>query len=226
MGLGVPTTNTVWLLWMGGEITATRQKSIDKWRRKATSVQLVDLSDVHDLADTAGFTIHPCFKYLSANHKSDYLRSHLMLTVGGLYSDVKSPPRMIQRSLRKFLQSPSFFAGHPELDIGGISPQSPVYVRENWRLLAGNTHFAFKPGTDFAAEWVHRVELKMDEHGSSLANWGQINPGRGPVDNDSKFDDYPIRWSELQGELFHKLQFDFDFPATLSLPRPSSRAYL
>jgi hypothetical protein len=149
-----------------------------------------------------------------------------MWRFGGLYSDVKPPPKMIAFSLWRFFKTAHWFAGHGERDIGGISTQSSLEVRENWKRLAANGYFAFAPRSEFAEEWVKRVRTKMDYHLEELERWGHENTGRGPVLEDDIFEGYPIRWAELQGELFHQLQFEFCFPAKLWLPRPSSRPYL
>ena len=219
------TLSVVWLFWLGGPLSPQRAKSLRQWKNTGLQIQLIRLENVESLAARAGFKMHPAFKYLSANHKSDYLRSHLMARLGGFYSDVKPPPRYIRFHLQRFSNSSKLCAGHRELDISGISLFSPTEVRESWAKLAGNTHFAFKPGTDFANEWVSRVEKKMNEHAERLEKWGVVDPGRGPTDDEPLFRDYPIRWAELQGELFHQLQYDFDFPISLTLPRPSSRPY-
>lgn len=61
-----------------------------------------------------------------------------------------------------------------------------------------NGCFICRPDTDFTREWFRRVEQKMDEKLSLLKE----HPAKDPFGTN---DDYPLRWAELQGEIFHKL---------------------
>ena len=85
----------------------------------------------------------------------------------------------------------------------------------------GNGLFVVRPGTYFAVEWTARVTKVMDSHFETLDSLRSVNLGRGAQGTSDDLNDYPIRWSELQGEIFYQLQADFDFPGIPRMPPPS-----
>lgn len=207
-------------------MSPNRTRSLSLWRRRNLDLNFVDTETLNTMVHRGLVSLHPGFEYLSANHKSDYLRAQFMLNFGGLYTDLKPPPVGISFSLRVAAarKSSSFF-GYRELSPGGVSARSAPEVRENWERLAGNGMFAFRKGSDFAEIWADRVEEVMDRHLPQLLR-GKENLGRGPTEGDPAFTNYPIRWAELQGELFHQLQHDTGYPANLILPHPRMNRYL
>lgn len=211
---------------MGGEFTANRQRSLDAWAAVGFQPRLISESDISEMATRGEINLHPGFKFLTAVHKSDYLRSQFMYRFGGLYSDIKPPPpRILSKTLGAIKRGASF-AGYREVGYNGVPPACGDTVRKNWRKLAGNGHFYFQPGTDFAREWMIRVNRALDLKMEALANDAHLGLERFPTRNGSSVETYPFRWAEIHGEIFQPLQAEFGYPATLVLPPPVVKDYI
>lgn len=211
---------------MGGAPSPRRLKAIEDWRSLGLNVKLVTEEDALQLAHDRQIELHPGFERLSAVHKSDYLRSQFMFKFGGLYTDVKPPPPGVTVAFQNFLSSGRQAAGYAEKNRRDVPRYCSRWVRLNWRRLAGNGYFAFTPHTDFALNWMERVSRVMDKHLVGLQDFDLPHLGRGPVFSEQRWNGYPLRWAELQGEVFHQLQADFRFPVGLSFPYPIVHDYL
>ena len=216
----------VWLFWFGGPLTQNREDSVRAWKKLNLDVRVLGEEDLERLEKTSLLHLPSAFRFLSANHKSDYLRSQFMWRYGGLYSDIKPPPKLIEAALWRLNSSETTFAGYREIGIHGVPKVCPPHVRKNWRRLAGNGHFYFRAGSKFAFQWMNRVEQIINEKSGLLQNPRHLNLGRYPVSESEKIDSYPLRWAELQGEVFHSLQAEWNYPARLCLPRPILKDYL
>jgi hypothetical protein len=214
------------MFWMGGDFSANRKRSLDAWQRLGFQPRVILEKDIYEMASRAEIDLHPGFRFLTAVHKSDYLRSQFMYRYGGLYSDIKPPPaRIFSRSLKAVRREVSF-AGYREVGFHGVPPACGDTVRRNWRKLAGNGHFYFQPGTEFAREWVARVNRALDLKIEALANDAHLKLERFPIRNGSTITSYPFRWAEIHGEIFQPLQAEFGYPAVLLLPRPVVKDYI
>jgi hypothetical protein len=171
-------------------------------------------------------TLHPAYEFLSSTHRSDYLRSYFMDYFGGGYSDIK-PLRWNWLPYADALENEPqriAFYGSPEQ-----SPQSVAgnaSLQKQWSLIVSNCAFLFRPRTDFAFAWRERVHQVLDAHfdairehpgtyhpravASGIHSYGWLDIRRSPRG-------YPLRWAQIQGEVFHKLQAEqFDsFKAAL-----------
>jgi hypothetical protein len=214
------------MFWMGGEFSANRQRSLDGWKDLGFSPRLLLESDIFAMSRRGEIQLHHGFRFLTAVHKSDYLRSQFMYRFGGLYSDIKPPPpRIVSKTVRTIRRGVSF-AGYQEVGFNGVPPACGDAVRKHWRKLAGNGHFFFQPGTDFAREWFSRVNSALDVKLERLENDSHIGLERFPIRNGSNVETYPFRWAEIHGEIFQPLQAEFGYPAELLLPRPVVKGYI
>lgn len=202
-------------------------------RRKSLST-LRESSDVHVVLVTASTLetwidaetpLHPGYRYLSSTHKSDYLRSYFMLKFGGGYCDIKPLRISWSGAFAELSDDTVAFYGAPE--------QQPWHVagtpemQSNFSTFASNGAFLFRAGTDFAAEWHSRVNAVLDQkfhllrtnpgtyhprairkgiHGSRWQVWNHISRG------------YPLEWTQLQGDIFHQLQWERPDDYRLRLP--------
>lgn len=216
----------VWAHWFGPEMSEARRHAVSTWRSSGHNFRLVRAQELGDLTNAWGVKLHPGFDFLTANHKSDYLRSLFMNHEGGVYTDVKPIPPFFKLGLIRFLNSGSFLGGYGERSRGGVSLDSNLNAKQNWRRLVGNGHFAMLPHSEFSAEWVRRVSRVMDDNYDRLVEFGIRDAPRGPSPSDATFNSYPLKWADLQGRIFHDLQADFGFPAKKCFPRPVMRNYL
>ena len=179
-------------------------------------VELIDRDSLERWVSTDR-PLHPAYEFLSSTHRSDYLRSYFMYHFGGGYADIK-PFRWNWRPFFDELERDSDdvdFFGSPEQSKESVAGGTEVQV--HWRSLVSNCAFVFKPQTKFAAEWRQRVHQALDGHlaalrlhpgtyhpravASGIHSYGWLDLRRGPRG-------YPLRWAEIQGEIFHKLQIE------------------
>ena len=147
--------------------------------------------------------LHEGFKYLSCNHKSDYLRCYFMHHFGGGYSDIKHIDPQNNWSLcfdilDAFPQIEVI--GQPEI-IGGTPVaefNNPLTVT---KLLA-NCYFMCRPHSEFTTCWYNRMLNRMDEYLPAL----EKHPS---TDVFGRNEGYPLPWSSLMGEIFHETIMKF-----------------
>lgn len=159
--------------------------------------------------------LHPAYEYLSSTHRSDYLRSYFMYNFGGAYSDVK-PVNWDWRSYLDSLESDSQdidFYGSPETSEGSIAGDEAL--KKQWQYLVSNCAFIFRPGSEFAQEWNLRVNQVLDMHLGRLRDHPGTYHPRAVASGIHAYSwkdwnraprGYPLRWAEIQGEIFHQLQ--------------------
>lgn len=72
-----------------GEITPNRFRSLNQFKEiSEVDVILITKDNLHEYILPEN-PLHPSYKYLSAVHRSDYLRTYFMHFYGGGYSDIK-----------------------------------------------------------------------------------------------------------------------------------------
>jgi len=157
--------------------------------------------------------LHPAYEYLSETHRSDYLRCYLMHHFGGGYSDIKLTGYNWLPAFSALENSDADGAGYTELGPGCVavhpSSDGPA-LRAAYKKLIGNAAFLFKKRSSFTTEWFKRVNNTLDEKMDLLKE----NPSRHPQDvlemqfSDGTVSKYPLRWAEIQGEIFHQLTFE------------------
>jgi hypothetical protein len=155
----------------------------------------------------------PFYDQLSFTHRSDYLRAALMWEYGGGYTDIKHNSDSWVNYFNELDGSPGKVAiGYPE-----ISPEdTPVReLRPYFSALMGNGRYIFKPRSTFAKQWldacVNRCESKIDALKRVKNPKPQARVGDGT--------NYPLRWAEILGEVFHPLSFRYRDQVLLTMPR-------
>lgn len=163
--------------------------------------------------EKSGAPFHPAFEHLSETHKADYLRCYLMHHFGGGYSDIKLTMKRWDLAFDALATSPAHTVlGYPEIGPEGVAPvggEEEQALRANWRSLIGCGAFICKKNTKFTNAWLARVNSILDSKLESL----RAHPARDPRDVsgmrlvDGTTSPYPLRWSEIMGEVFHPTVF-------------------
>lgn len=171
------------------------------------------------------YPLHPIYNYLSHNHKSDYLRSYFMNFYGGGYSDIK-----YFSTNNNWKQCFDYINNHQQIDIIGVKDiiknliqyeiqcnntnkykrhiYDPTYYNSIDTLkLLSNGWFIVRPHSKFSEQWYKRVNKHCDQ----VFNIVKEHPA---TINDTDpystiYTQYPLRWSQLQCEIFHQLCYDF-----------------
>ena len=156
---------------------------------------------------------HPAYPYLSAVHKADYLRCYFMHHFGGGYADIKHYTK--QNNWKKCFEkincnSEIDVIGQQETITGG---RRPIYntVDGASRLIA-TCYFICRPKSDFTNKWYALTMRKLDEKLAAL----KAHPAQSPFDRSPE---YPLKWVELLGMIFHDLVFETSFLNPYSIRR-------
>lgn len=151
--------------------------------------------------------LHPAFTYLSATHKTDYLRTYFLHFYGGGYSDIKKTLGTWEEVFRNMEYSGEDIlgCGYPEIGENGVA--HPDY-KTKWKHLIGNCAYIFKPNTEFTKEWYSTMLQLLDTKLEVLreyfvANSGNIHPQAVLEDG------YPMGWNEMLGYIFHPLVYKY-----------------
>ena len=145
--------------------------------------------------------LHPAYQYLSATHKSDYLRTYFMNFYGGRYSDIKGTRDSWKTHFNDLLNSNKWVCGYPEVN-GGVAYNPLIH---KWSELVGNGCYICKPNTPFTNEWYNEMIELLDKKMELLKE----NPATNTRDCFEISKKYPIEWNEMLGRIFHKYNYKY-----------------
>lgn len=168
--------------------------------------------------------LHLGFQYLSSTHKSDYLRSYFMYYYGGGYTDIKQCEFDWNPYFDYLLSTDYEFIGYSENNPKHVSNPS---LKHCFNELAGPTQFIFKENSNFAKDWFFLTRKKMDNVYNDLKLFpGTYHPRaeRGGVQGEKGIftnSKYPLKWTELLGDIFHNLSYNNIGKFNTTMPYPN-----
>lgn len=201
-----PVERVIYIFWTAdNEITPNRLKGIESLERvSGVKVQLITPRNLPDYIMEED-PLPEAYQYLSLNHRSDYLRSYFMHHYGGGYADVKTYYHSWVNAFERLDASKNAYVmGYPEVGFWGAANydmekgnlERDLYW--HWRFLIGNGAFICRPHTKFTEEWHREVKHRL----ISMTDKLREHPAS---DYFGKTGEYPIRWSWMQGAVFHPL---------------------
>ena len=219
---------TLFLIWFGGleNMSVNRKKCLDSiYQHAGIDIVLINEDNLnHWLVEP----LHPAFEYLSLTHKADYLRSYLMYFYGGAYTDIKINDFNWLKYFDDLEKSDKEINGYPELEGYGHGFDT--------NYLIGNCLYIFKKNSIIAHEWYNTVKNILDAKLDTLKeNPGTYHPracvgGIAYTPNENTFSyahyKYPIRWEEIHGELFHKVQYNHKHLILRTMPTINTNNYI
>jgi hypothetical protein len=208
--------NVVFGFWFGGpsKMSSARLQALLKINlRLGVPFLLITENNVASF-QVAGHPFHPALPYLSATHKSDYLRMYFLHHYGGGYTDLKPPSGNWIESMNVFRSSKALIAGYSESRPTGVAQLPGVLgddLRKNYDRILSVCCLLAKPNTEFTSQWLLEVIQKLDDKFDSLARspashvadyFGKILDNGGPSS-------YPFKWTELLGDILHPLMLRY-----------------
>jgi len=189
----------IYCFWTGeNPITPNRLNGLKTMRENlGVEIEFLDKGGIEERILPEA-PLHPAYKFLSCNHKSDYLRCYFMHHFGGGYADIK-----VYTKDNNWGQSFSLINTDKRIDIIGThevingTPFGQFNNSIDREKLLGNGFFIVRKNTEFTTEWYDRVMDVLDKRLPELRQ----NPATEPFGGKG----YPLRWAEVQGEIFHKL---------------------
>lgn len=217
----------LYMFWTGeNELTENRKETIKKVSDTCGVNLFVLNKDNISLFEKVDSKFHKAYRYLSYTHRSDYLRCYFMHFYGGCYSDIKI-------TTFNWLKYINILDNEKEKDIIGYSEESPNDIgispgdpeekemRTNFSSFIGNCSYICKKNTMITTQWFNILNKILDEKFYLL----QQNPASHPQDYygkiiDGKYSTYPLMWTEICGNIFHKVCFQNTQRVLHGLPRP------
>lgn len=218
-------SNNIFVFWEGKDINDYMSDSRKKYyyslvKNSGCRVTLVTAEDLYSY-ELPNYPIHEGYKYLASTHKSDYARSYLMRHYGGGYSDIKNCEFDWNPYFAQLNASDKDFVSYAEKNYWDCGYELAGTV---FSEIGGNGMFIFKKNSLTSVLWYEEVQCKMDDVLKDL----KLNPGtdltRGEIKTCST--GYPLRWAEIQGEIFHKVQYENIGRSLLTMPYIDTRNYL
>jgi hypothetical protein len=211
-------SNTIYCFWTGSnEMSDARKQSLEQLKQVSDmNVILVTKDNLHTYI-LPDHPLHEAYKYLSETHKSDFLRIYFMNFYGGGYSDIKRATGSWKPAYEEFVKSDRWICGYKEIGPGGVMCQS---YKDYWQELIGTGCFICRPNTPFTNNWYSEVLKILDRKLDIL----KTNPATFPQDcNDygsgyPSTSGYPLGWTELLGQVFHRVIFDYRDRILQTLP--------
>ena len=207
-------SNTVFCMWTGDNPMSS-QRIQALWSIYNTTACPVAFINQHNLPHWIhpDYPLHPAFSFLSATHKSDYLRVYFMHHYGGGYTDIKQTTTPWPQFFDQIRHSDAFALGYQELAHGMPHLSGPLgdEIKSKHHELIGLCAFIFKRHSDLTTQWINETHALLDVKYEELKS----NPSQHPQDQtglqlyENIVSQYPLRWAELLGDIFHPLIYRF-----------------
>lgn len=211
--------NTILCFWTGNtSMTKKREMALLQLVKHAgTAVYLVGPDDI-DVFLVKGHPFHPAYPYLSETHKADYLRTYVMHFHGGGYSDIKAPTASWKHAFGKLAKSKAYISGYRE---SGPDCTANPELKVHWKKLLGNGAYIVRPQTPFTQEWFDQMNRLLDSKLEALKR----SPAQHARDSSEEGNGYPLGWSELLGQIFHKICYKYHKSIRFDVPIPDCTNY-
>jgi hypothetical protein len=170
--------------------------------------------------------LHPAYSYLSSVHKADYLRCYLMHHHGGAYSDIKVIENSWLLPFEQLEKSDCLINGYREVSCletaRGRGLIKDLWLALNFHKVIGNGAYICKPNTTFTKDWIDSVHDVLDTKFDTLKKYPAQDSRDffNKVFENGSVSNYPLRWTEICGEIFHPLCLKYSNKLLKNLPTP------
>jgi hypothetical protein len=200
--------NNIFVFWTGNnEMSEIRMHCLENIKKQSCcNVILVTPDNLKDYI-LPEVPLHEAYEYLHLTHKADYLRTYFMNFHGGGYCDIKRVKGSWVPYFDQLLESDEniYICGYPEIS-GGVARNVPSSA---YRELIGNGAYICKPMTPLTQEWYNDMITLLDTKLVTLRKYHTNLPSiLTNVELAKGSKNYPIRWTQMLGEIFHKLCYN------------------
>jgi hypothetical protein len=170
--------------------------------------------------------LHKAYPFLSAVHKADYLRAYFMCHYGGGYSDIKIPTGSWIPAFEALEKNPDLWVvGYPEGspdDLAAVDDKE-LYrkMQQVYSQMVGNGSYVCRSGTPLVRRWLTEVHRILDRVYEQLEAYPAPHP-RVMKQEDPK---YALKWTEICGNVFHPLVYEYLSHVSTDLPKPICHGY-
>lgn len=221
----------LWCFWTGtSPMSEQRRRCLESMERSTQCNVVLVTQESLNAFISPDRPLHPGYASLSETHRADYLRTYFMHLYGGGYSDIKFQSGPWLPSFEALEARPEMFAvGYKEYSYGVpsyLNTPAGAPLSDHWELLIGNGAYIFRRRTYFTEDWVLGLRKVMDRKLDALRQ----HPARFPQDTTGAVyqgveSSYPLRWSEVLGDIFHPLCYKYSDKLLNTLPPPVFNDY-
>lgn len=179
--------------------------------------------------EVKGYPIHKSFDYLTANHKSDYLRAYLLHHYGGGYHDIKFREKSCSNEFDRddwLLDDNIWMYGRREKNPDCIGyPPGKDYIKKEYNILVTMCWIICKKNTEYTRNLLNSINNVLDSNYQNLINNpGSKSSGYRTLSEQNK-NKYPLRWLEIMGEIFHPLMLKYNKHIKYGFPDALKKSY-
>ena len=194
----------IYQFWTGDNpLTLNRIKCLESSKNFGVKTILVTSQNLPQFIHP-DYPIHQAYEYLSAVHRSDYLRCYFLHIHGGGYADIKFYDEnnnwkqcfdLINHDDRIQI------IGEKETDRATISWYAKCSYEEGIKRCIRTGFFIAKPYSQFTTQWFKLVNNVLDSNLERLRQHPSTHPLGGSR--------YPLRWAQLLGEIVVRQEYEF-----------------
>jgi hypothetical protein len=213
----------VYICWFGGYCKKLPLMSNKRFLAFKSLVENIDIPVIlltyknYKFFEKKDHPIHKSFEYLSANHKSDYLRAYMLHYYGGGYHDVKWRKESWKNEWEKDNWTKNeniWIYGRKEKYESAIGyPPGMKYIQKEYNKLVTMCWIICKKKTKYTQELINKIEDILDQKYQELNKFpGYKSSGYYSSDpfSPAEENNYPLRWLEIMGEIFHPLMLKYN----------------
>jgi len=190
-------TRCVYMCWFGDKMSFTRFVCYQSIVKNIKVPVILITSDNYKIFEVPDHPYHEGFPYLSATHKSDYLRAYMLYHYSGAYHDIKRRTISWENEWEK-----DNWTSDDNIWIYGRSERHPEWIayppggediRPFYASLVSMNYIIAKRHTPLLRELLDRIHEILDEKLERL----------------KRSNDYPLRCNEISDEIYHPLMLQY-----------------
>ena len=220
-------SRTIFCFWTGDNpITERRKYSVEcMYEITGCKIEFITKDDLSSWILPYA-PLHKAYPFLSAVHKADYLRAYFMCHYGGGYSDIKIPTGSWIPAFEALEKNPDLWVvGYPEGspdDLAAVDDKE-LYrkMQQVYSQMVGNGSYVCRSGTPLVRRWLTEVHRILDRVYEQLEAYPAPHP-RVMKQEDPK---YALKWTEICGNVFHPLVYEYLSHVSTDLPKPICHGY-
>jgi len=222
---GVP--EVVFIIWFGNNISDNRLAALNSLINNIGIPYILITDNNYQSFVLNNYPLHEAWNYLSGVHKADYLRCYLLHHYGGGYHDIKYRDKGWNNQWNSFSDKNVWIKSRKEKQKGWVAYDvdnpDTKWLQNHYKELGTMSWCICKPNTSYTTELIDKIHYKLDFHLINLKkNPSAIQSGYYHKNPFKKIDDiennYPIRWLEILGELYHPLMYKYKQHLCFDLP--------
>uniref|UniRef100_A0A6C0KKG5 Glycosyltransferase 2-like domain-containing protein n=1 Tax=viral metagenome TaxID=1070528 RepID=A0A6C0KKG5_9ZZZZ len=227
----------VFVCWFGGYKTDFPEMSQNRFHAFQSLVSNIKIPVIlityknYKSFELHEYPYHEAFEYLSATHKSDYMRQYLLHHYGCGYHDIKYRTQSWENEWEKDNWTSDeniWMYGRTELlpQWVAFKPGEENIQKYHMDLISTN-YIICRKNTPFLEELITRVHSILDDKLEILKKYPGFEAGYyndcvyEPVPENS----YPFRWFETNGEIHHALMLKYKAHIKHGIPDVEYRNY-